>query len=204
MSGKITNRILHQESRAIGEQRTFEIYNDKYVKTQLKGLFGEHKYHLNLAMMEPWPVRHRLVAWRWLLAMVYSGITALSFIVYVVSNPEISLLGRLLPIIVIFVLLTLGSLALFLYRSPNVIEFRSRYGGAVLISLLHNKPDKAEYKSFVEEIKQRILAASGQVKLDKKQMLAIELKEIRRLRDEGVLGREAYQRARERLMSLHV
>lgn len=204
MSAKITNRMLYQESRALGEQRSFDIYNDKYIKVMHKGLFGERKYHLNLSMMEPWPVRHRLIAWRWLLALLYSGTTALAFILYVIFNPGMGTLGRLLPIIVIFVLLTLGSLVLFLYRSPNVMEFRSRYGSAVLISLLYKKPDATRFKSFVEEIKQRILAASGQVKIDKKQMLAIEMKEMRRLRDEGVLSREDFQRAKDRLMSLHV
>ncbi len=204
MNGKITNRMLHQKSRALGEQRNFDIYNEKYIKVMYKGLFGEHKYHLNLAMMEPWPVRHRLIAWRWLLALTYSGITALAFTLYVFFHPGIGTLGWLLPIIVIFVLLALGSLFLFLYHSPNVIEFRSRYGAAVLISLLYKKPDVASFRHFVEEIKQRILTASGKVRMDKKQMLAIEMKEIRRLRDEGVLDHEACQRAEDRLLSLRV
>lgn len=201
---KTVNNVLRQHNQAIADERTFEVYNEKYLKVSGRNLLGEFKYHLNLSMMEPWPVRHRMVAWRWLLGVVYFGISATAFIAYSIYRPELNLIGRVLPFIVVFLLLTLACLVMFLFRSPNVMEFRSRYGGIALINLLYNKPDRDEFKEFVEEIKNRILWASQQLKIDKKQMLAIELKEIRRLVDEGALREQDYARAKARIMSMHV
>ena len=201
---KIINSILHQQNKAIGDERTFEIYNDKYLKVSGRNLLGETKYHLNLSMMEPWPVRHRMVAWRWLLGVVYFAIGSVAFIAYSVNHAELNLIGRVMPFIVLFVLLTLACLVMFLFRSPNVLEFRSRYGGIPLINLLYNKPEREQFKAFVEEVKTRILGASQQLRIDKKQMLAIELREIRRLVDEGALQEQDYSRAKARIMSMHV
>jgi len=201
---KIVNSVLRQHNKAIGDERTFEIYNEKYLKVSGRNLFGEFKYHLNLSMMEPWPVRHRIVAWRWLLGVVYFGIGSAAFIAYSIHHAELDLLGRVLPFVVLFVLVTLACLVMFLFRSPDVIEFRSRYGGIALISLLYNKPERDDFKAFVEEIKARILSASQQLKIDKKQMLAIELKEIRRLVEEGALQEQDYTRAKARIMTMHV
>ena len=201
---KITNRILRQESKAKGEERTFEIYNDKYLKVVTHSLLGDVKFHINLSMMEPWPVRHRKVSWRWLLALVYFGFSALAYIAYMYYRAEAEVVGRVLPFAVVFVLLALGSLLMFLYRSPNVTEFRSRYGGVCVFSLLYNKPDPDEFKSFVEEIKHRILGASQQVKIDKRQMVAIELKEIRRLQNEGALSAADYEKAKQRILNIQM
>lgn len=201
---KTINSVLRQYNHAIGDERTFEIYNEKYLKVNTRNLLGETKYHLNLSMMEPWPSRHRMVAWRWLLGVVYFGISAAAFVAYSVHHAELNIIGRVLPFVVLFLLLTLACLVMFLFRSPNVMQFRSRYGGIALISLLYNKPDREKFKQFVEEIKTRILGASQQLHIDKTQMRAIELNEIRRLVDEGALREQDYARAKTRIMSMHV
>ena len=91
---------------------------------------------------------------------------------------------------------------MFLYRSPNVVEFRSRYGGCVLISLLHNTPNKKEVDNFAEELKNRILAATHSVNIDQHQMLAIELKELRRLATESILSDMDYVMAKNRIFKM--
>ena len=163
MSGKNVNSVLTQHSRSKGEFRTFEIYNEKFIKVLTHTLFADKSYHLNLSMLEPWPVHHRRISWRWFFSLVYFSVATLIFSVYLYQNQSSQILNQLFPFIVIFILLTLGSLILFIYSSPNVTEFRSRYGGCTLISLLHNKPNKAEYKAFIGELKTRILAASQAV-----------------------------------------
>jgi hypothetical protein len=93
---------------------------------------------------------------------------------------------------------------MFLYQSPNVLEFRSRYGGCPLLGILKNRPDKKEFRHFVDELKTRALAASQVVTLDKKQMRDIELKELRRLADIGVLSESDFERARTRMQQLQI
>lgn len=202
-ASKQVNTVLLQHSPRLGQLRRFEIYNDKFIKITQQNLFGRRHYHLNLTMLEPWPVHHRRIAWHWLMALVYFALATLLFGYYTWLHQEAQILNRLLPFMVGFILLALGSLILFIYQSPNVTEFRSRYGNCPLLRLHHNKPDRENFRHFVAELKMRILAASQAATLDKQQMLAIEQKELQRLADEGVLSKEDYRRARQRIMNVH-
>lgn len=199
---RTVNRSMVQTSKAKGETRTFEIYDDKFIDVTIDNLFGQKNYQLNLCMLEPWPVRNRDISWRWLLSMVYFAIAAIAYGVYLYQHLSGDILSRLIPFIVIFILLMLGSLLMFLYRSPNVTEFRSRYCGCVLISLLYANPDKESFDQFVEEVKQRILLASQQVRIDKHRMLINEITKLRRLRNDGIISEREYVAASKRIPNM--
>ncbi len=203
MAIKITNRVMTQESRFKGELRRFEIYNEKFIKVNIHNIFGDQSYHINMDILEPWPSRHRRISRPWLFSLIYFALATLIYIGYLYRHPEQQTLIQLLPFIFLFILLTLASLLMFLYKSPSVLEFRSRYGGCVVLSLLNNKPSKDEFKHFSDELKTRVLAASQAVTIDKEQMLDIELAELQRLAAQGVLTENACQRARERVSNMH-
>ena len=204
MNHKTVNSTLHQECNARGEKRAFEIYNNKFIKVTSTNLINRHSYHLNLSLLAPWPVRHRKISWQWLLAVIYFSFTTLAYTLYLFYFPESSKLERLLPFIVIFLLLSLATFLMFLYKSPNVMEFKSRYGNCVLLSLLHNRPNKKDFKAFIEEIKLRSLSASQSLKIDKSQMLNIEMNELGRLREEGILLPHDYDEAKARILQMHL
>ena len=193
-----------QESRFKGEVRRFEIYNDKFIKINIRNVFGDKTYHVNMGMLEPWPTLHRRISWRWLLGLSYFGLATLIYGIYLYLHPDNETIGRLIPFITLLLLLALAALLMFLYSSPNVMEFRSRYGNCPLIGLLKNNPNKQEFRHFTDELKTRVLAASQVVTFNKKQMLDIELKELRRLTDEGILLEQEYQQARERVTNMHI
>jgi len=202
MNEKMHNSNLYQESNARGEKRVFEIYNDKFIKVVTTNIMKNSSYHLNLSMLAPWPVRHRNISWQWLSAVIYFSLTTLAYTSYLLYFQESSKLERLLPFIIIFLLLSLGTFLMFLYQSPNVIEFRTRYGNCVVLSLLYNNPNRKEFKEFISEIKLRSLSASQAVKIDKKQMLNIEMNELRRLRNEGIITQNSYADAKERIIQI--
>jgi hypothetical protein len=193
---------MAQVSRAKGEKRTFHIYDDRFLDITIDNIFGQKNYQLNLCMLEPWPVRNRDISWRWLLSIIYFGIAALAYSIYLVNHPDTELLGRLIPFIVVFILLLLASLLMFLYRSPNVTEFRSRYCGCVLVSLLYGNPNREQFDKFVDELKQRILAASQAVRVDKHRMLINEITKLRRLRNDGVITEREYVAASKRIPNM--
>ena len=196
------NRTVVQVSKAKGETRTFQVYDDKFLDVTIDNIFGQKNYQLNLCMLEPWPVRNREISWRWLLSMGYFAIAAIAYLVYLINHPTNEMLGRMIPFFVIFILLMLGSLLMFLYRSPNVTEFRSRYCGCVLVSLLYANPSKDQFTQFVEELKQRILAASQAVRIDKHRMLINEITKLRRLRNEGIISERDYVAASRRIPNM--
>ena len=196
------NKTLVQVSKAKGETRTFQIYDEKFLDVTIDNLFGQKNYQLNLCMLEPWPVRNREFSWRWLLSMAYFALAALAYMGYLFNHPSSEMLSRLIPFFVIFILLLLGSLLMFMYRSPNVTEFRSRYCGCVLISLLYSNPGKDAFNQFVDELKQRILAASQSVRIDKHRMLINEITKLRRLRNESIITERDYVAASRRIPNM--
>lgn len=204
MNEKKHNSSLHQESSARGEKRSFEIYNEKFMKVSTTNIINNQSYHLNLSMLAPWPVRHRDISWQWLLAVLYFSLTTLTYTSYLFYFQESSKLERLLPFIVIFLLLSLAAFLMFLYRSPNVTQFKTRYGNCSVLSLLYKNPNKNEFKEFIEEIKLRSLLASQAVKLEKNQMLDIEMKELRRLRNEGIITQHHYADAKARIIQINI
>lgn len=204
MNQKNTNSTLHQECNARGEQRDFEIYNEKFIKVSTSNILGKSSYHINLTMLAPWPVRQRQVSWQWLMAVGYFSFTTLAYIVYLFYIQESQKVANLVPFIIIFLLLSLGTFIMFLYKSPNVMEFRSRYGNCTVFSLLHNKPGKEEFKSYIEEIKLRSLTASQHTKINKAQMLNIEKNELERIHNEGIISTAEYEEAKARMMQVHI
>jgi len=196
------NKAMVQVSRTKGETRTFKIYDDKFIDITIDNIFGQKNYQLNLCMLEPWPMRNRDFSWRWLMSMAYFGIAAAAYGFYLFHHHEGEMLSRLIPFIVIFILLLMGSLLMFLYRSPNVTEFRSRYCGCVLISLLYGNPGKEAFDQFVDELKQRILLASQQVRIDKHRMLINEITKLRRLRNDGIISEREYVAASRRIPNM--
>lgn len=204
MSSKIINSTLYQKNNTKGDIRNFEIYNDKFLKVQTHNLFGNKSYHINLSILEPWPVHHRYIAWRWVLAFCYFFLSTLTFGVYFFTHQQQTATTHLSIILMIFFLLSLVTLLFAIYQSANVTEFRSRYGNCPLISMMQNNPDKKTFSQFVGEIKTRSLTASQHVTFDKKQMLSFELQEIQRLKNDGSLSKRQYEKARERLMKVHI
>ncbi len=204
MKEKTHNSNLHQESSARGDKRIFEIYNNKFIKVTTNNLMNNLSYHLNLSLLAPWPVRHRNISWQWLLAVLYFSLTTLAYTSYLFYFQESGKLERLLPFIVIFLLLSLAAFLMFLYQSPNVTEFKSRYGNCVVLSLLYDNPNKKEFKEFIEEIKLRSLLASQAIKIDKSQMLDIEMNELRRLRNEGIITQHHYADAKARIIQINM
>jgi len=203
-ASRTINTTLTQVSKAKGETRTFQIYDEKFLDVTIDNIFGQKNYQLNLCMLEPWPVRNRDISWRWLLSIMYFGIAVLAYSIYLVKHPDGVLLSRLIPFIVVFILLLLGSLLMFLYRSPNVTEFRSRYCGCVLISLLYGNPSREHFEKFVEELKQRILGSSQAVRIDKHRMLINEITKLRRLRNDGIITEREYINASKRIPNMRV
>ena len=201
---KIINNKLIQHSHSNGEVRYFEIYNEQCIKSSKQNLLGQSSYHINLSLLQPWPVHHRQFSPRWLMSTGYFCFTTLAYLLFVLLSDAPQTLLQLLPFIIILTLLSIASLIMFLYRSPNLIEFRSRYGNCTLLRLLHNKPNKIEFKQFTDELKTRALISSQNINLDKKDMMETEKLELARLKDECIISDDNYAEAIERINGIKI
>ncbi|MBK8162522.1 MAG: hypothetical protein IPK65_05060 [Gammaproteobacteria bacterium] len=95
------------------------------------------------------------------------------------------------------------ALLVFVHRSQNLVRFHSQNGDAVLLEMYNNAPNRREFEVFARELVQHIQAAQrcDRRKLDQK--LGAELREHRRLRDQGILTEEVYAGARDKILRRH-
>ena len=97
--------------------------------------------------------------------------------------------------------LCLGTLAL--YRTHDTIELLSVHGRAVLAEITGNVGISRATGDFVAEIGRRTADARAQQRQSKQQFLRDELREHRRLFEDGVLGEAAYEAGKRRILQAH-
>lgn len=197
----LSNARLIQSSRVRGEKRGFEIYNNKFMRIANSSSMGKNRsYHLNLALLEPKPVRHIHISWLWLVIFLFMSGTS-----FVVSD---QLTGgqnmeNQLPYVIILGVLSLTSFVLFVVKSHNSTEFRSRFSKTPLVTLLQNNPGRKEFRQFIETLSKHAAITIQKSGIDDTRMATIELSEIRRLKDDGILTEKDYERAKKKIMKLH-
>ncbi len=65
------------------------------------------------------------------------------------------------------------------------------------------RPSRAEVRRFVQEIVERAQRAQSTPELSPTRLLSGELREHRRLHEEGILPLEMYERAKARILRCH-
>ncbi|MCC6301949.1 MAG: hypothetical protein IT489_04010 [Gammaproteobacteria bacterium] len=95
------------------------------------------------------------------------------------------------------------ALLVFVHRSQNLVRFHSQSGDAVLLEMYNNAPNRAEFETFGRELVQHIQAAQRSDRRKPDQKLGAELREHRRLRDQGILTEEVYAAARDKILRRH-
>ena len=94
------------------------------------------------------------------------------------------------------------SLGLLFYRFSDCIVFCSQHGRWPLLTLLNHNPTPEQLQHFVDGLSDRIRQARVHWP-DRQQLLSAELREHRRLKDEGILSAEKYDAVKRRILSKH-
>jgi len=183
-----------QENWLKGSYHKFELYRQNYLfQTVRRYRDKEHcKYRINLAWLDPKPEVVQVIAWKWVSTALATAIWAL-VLFYVAYFSELKIAhvesaARLMSTI------TVISLCLFFYCNENKLVFNSYLSNVPLVEIENNQPDKASFDAFVNDIRNGIYA--GWKNKDIQQMLVGEIRELRRLRDAGILSEDTYLQAR--------
>jgi len=76
------------------------------------------------------------------------------------------------------------------------VFFRTQYGKIKLIELINKNPDSDKFKSFINKFVMQINKSRTAKGYSQNKLLARELQELRRLKDETVIPAEAYEKAK--------
>ncbi len=191
---------LEQQSLFAGK-RQFTLKNDRYLFIDVTALGRRLHYELDVLALDPRPRFRLIVAWRWIL--VAALVLALEYPVLRYLLPNLDPEGRYaLTVIVVFALLAFIFIVLAFALSFRETVFVSRHARYPLVHLLHNRPDRARFRDFVQRLRTAIEQAGEQAGLNRQQWLAGEVKTLRRLSGKGVLRPGEYERLRTRLMKM--
>ena len=191
------NLEFEQNNKLQGILRHITVFNDTQCYQSIKQKHRrKYKFRIDLAYLEPRPFRLRNTAWKWLYASLALWLLAGVFVFAGwFDHLSIASLGIFTTIVVIALL----TLLVFFYRSHDTVYFRSQFGKIRLFELENNNPDKESFRGFVNRIVVQINKSKAAKNMDQSQLLAAELKELRRLKDENIVPEESYEKAKQQI-----
>jgi hypothetical protein len=170
------------------------IFNDTQLYYALKSFRNkDNKNHrISLGYVNTQPERECTVAWKWL-STAFATIVWSMLLLYVGLYTQF----RADYIVIVGVLLgtfSMLSMLTFYYRTQDKLIFKSFVGDVPLFEVSNHKPGNREFDAFMAQLRQHIDLAQGRMSM--RQRLVGELKELRRIRDEGKISNEQYESAR--------
>lgn len=107
------------------------------------------------------------------------------------------------PLMLISLSAGMIALLIFVQRSQNLVRFHSQNGDTVLLEMDNNSPNRGEFSAFAHELVLHIQAAQRSDRRKPDQKLGAELREHRRLKDQGILSEEIYAGVRDKILRRH-
>jgi len=184
-----------QDQKFKGIKRSFSIFNETQMYYTLKSFTSRasKKHRVNLCYVKAKPDREVTVAWKWLgsaFACIFWSMLLLYVGLYTKYTAD-----YLVIVGVLLATFSLLSVLVFYYRTQDRLVYRSFVGNIPLFEVSSQKPGNREFDTFIAKLIYHI--EKGHSRLSMKQRLAGELRELRRIRDEGTITAEQYESARD-------
>lgn len=197
---KKVNYEFHQASNLKGVVREFTIFNDIHCyQYEKKKYVRKIRFRVNLTYLDPKPVRKFVLADSWLFITAISAIVSF-MVVYMgwfsAMNLPVSLVYTAASISVSFSLI---ALMITLLRTQDQIFIVSRFGRIPVLELINKNPSKSSYNEFMSQLGKHIISAQHKAHLNATDHLTMELKELRRLKNEMVINENYYEQAKKRI-----
>ena len=178
------------------------IFNGAYASVRRQSARSKATdYWLNLAFLDPEPVRLRDRLWPGIACA--SGVLACAALVAAKSGIYADF-GLVLKLAVPAALLAMAvSTGIGLHHFWNRIYFVTRHGRVPVLRLAANRPDRHQVKRFVGQIGTVARAAHHQRAAVRSHYLRDGMKEHRRLHEAGVLAEADYEAAKARVLAAH-
>jgi hypothetical protein len=204
MGPRTTHRKFRQIRESTGYRAAYEVFNQHYLEIRVKKFHAKpSQYTVDLAFLDSTPIRCRTIDWLWLgVALALLAITA-ALAMYAYHSSQSLIQSRWLPVTVLVGMCASIAALISIYRSSDKLVFYSQHGRAPLLELLNKKPKENEFKSLVEELIRRIRIGQKERYPSTKDLLVAELREHRRLRDEGIIGATQYEAIKARILQCH-
>lgn len=201
VSIKTVDAVFTQRCPLRGERREFTLFNGGHCHQRVeRKLGGKTKHRVNLQILDPTPRQRRELARGWLITSIILAIVSF-LLIYRQSLSGPTSGGALASWTAISISLCLIALLLTLFLSRHRIRYVSRYGRVPLLELITNQPSTSKLTDFMRRLSHHIRLSQHHRPRAPTDALSFELRDLRRLRDEGVIGSETYEQAKRRIFA---
>lgn len=179
--------VFEQKNRLLGRHRRILLFNGRYLEwTEQR---GQHEMTriINLAFLAGSPSHYRELAWR-SLSVALLALTVAGLLLAV---------GQPVPALAALGVALLGG-GLCLRGSSRRLLFYTRNGRVVMFDLFEQRSDSKRLAKVMSALQLRSERAWGLLP-DRKERLAAEMAEHRRLMTEGIISQAQYERAKQRI-----
>jgi len=197
----MNNNTLTQKGLFSGERR-FELKDGRYLFVDVKQLKRNKSYQLDLVALEPKSKYRFSINWPWLVAAAVVMLVHYFLLQLLPQIFQISLDDYAFPLTLGLASLAFIFLILFVATSSMERVFVASNTNFPLVRLLVRKPDSKAYRAFLAQLENSIKAVSENIQLDKQQLLAGELRMMRRLTKHDIVSEKQYEQIKTRLMKL--
>ncbi len=182
----------------------YTIFDGRFLSVQQKRpLKKARRYWLDLGFLDPTPHLLSIIDWRSLYVAGGLAVATLFMVALSVFASTPWQAQPWLPVTISLGVASLLTLGLFFLRSRHLVRFHSVSGDAIFLELGNNTPSRTEFSTFLRTLIQHIQAAHRQDPRKPYQRLGAELVEHRRLLEKEILGQDAYDFAREKILRKH-
>jgi len=184
------------QARFFRRQQSFEITQDHQLLVSVKGPFKEESWDTPLRFIDPSPTRIRRVDLKPLILVAPLALIALPCLVAAFAALFVGKESDGLFVIAGFFGIPAGGFSWFIFRnSVNVLTFTGSNG--VRLPLWFNNPTRDHFEGFVKALQDSIKAAQTIIPDD--QILAGEIQKLKELFDRGLLDKEQFESAKNKL-----
>ncbi|MGD8572600.1 MAG: hypothetical protein PVG89_04315 [Gammaproteobacteria bacterium] len=199
---QVTLELL-QTSKVREYQKLFRVFDNKLLAISEITPRHHNEYTIPLSLLDENATSKWIIKFRYLLLaglfilLAWTNHTLMSMKFGIFNNPNMYAVTVLLT--------TMGAILLvyMIRQSRHVLLFKSKHGRIPLIEVRHNNPDKQRFRQFSRQLANLITQCDTSNYFTPSQILAAELSEHRRLRDEGLLTDKQYQQVKQHFMDFH-
>jgi hypothetical protein len=176
------------------------IFNGTYLGVRTGKSGATREYWLNLAFLDPDPVRQVTRLWP-AIAGVTAGFATCVLVAYFrAAAPPPAWSAALVETALAAVLL---ALVRSLYRSSLTLVYCTRHGRIPVLRVFRHKPDRRRLRNFIDGMAQAVEKALAERPASRSQYLRDEMREHRRLLAQGVLAPRQFEVAKALILRQH-
>lgn len=195
------NEISLKQRGPFGLDIHLNLLSGRELQVTTKGKKQNLVYSVDILSLHNKSKNILFISWKWLATSVSFFLLMLLLLKFLPPYLDTNKNLYLAIIILVGLLGSFTCIVQFFKKISNKKIFFSRNANVPIIILSANKPNKKDFSSFTNTIEKHIITSQENNKLTEERQLSGEMKMLRRLSDQAIISKNAYESAKSKLLN---